>query len=271
MSIAHEQEIELMEARDLHARMGKVNVQPIQVRSFTNKRFTVNFRVPIEQLRRIVPEPVQLDEIRDTGYGMFSMCACDFWVNRMGYLPIPSVRNNDMLCRISARIRKGSTVYRAYYTLRSDSSSRFLGFFGRRFSHFRKATSRFERIDNGTEYVLRCTPEDPLCGGELYALMASITKQTPATTTFRGIKEATDFVFNLDGSCGYSYERDMLSFQKIDYPEWDMYFCHEYEYKFPLMNYLREAFGLDMKIDCVLFMQNTPQTWGASWLYRNPT
>jgi hypothetical protein len=258
-----------MDIRTLHERMGAVNHQPIRVHSFTNKRFTVNFRVPLEELRRIIPEAIQLDEIRDTGCGMFSMCACDFWVTRLGPLPIPAVRNNDMLCRISTKIRKGSQTYRAYYTLRSDSSSRFLGFFGRRFSHFRKRTSRFERVDDGAQYNLCCEADDPLCGGNLHAVMASVSKDKPTTTIFKDIQEATDFVFNLDGSCGYSYQRDMLSFQKIDYPVWDMYFCHEFEYKFPLMDYVLKTFGLHAELDCALFMQNTPQTWGTSWLYRN--
>jgi len=56
-----------MDLRALHARMGRVNCQPVRVHSFTNKRFTVNFRVPLEQLRRIVPGPIDLDEIRGTG------------------------------------------------------------------------------------------------------------------------------------------------------------------------------------------------------------
>ena len=128
MSTALETGVGPMDIRALHERMGRVYHQPVRVHSFTNKRFTVNFRVPLDQLHRIVPEAVQLDEIRDTGFGVLSMCACDFWVSRLGWLPIPPVRNNDMLCRVSAKIRKGGKVYRAYYTLRSDSSSRFLGF-----------------------------------------------------------------------------------------------------------------------------------------------
>jgi hypothetical protein len=262
---------ELLDIRALHERMGNVYHQPVPVHSFTNKRFTVNFRVPLEQLRRIMPDAVQLDEIRDTGQGMISMCACDFWVTRLGPLPIPPVRNNDMLCRISTKIRKGVNDYRAYYTLRSDSSSRFLGFLGRHFSHFRKRTSPFERVDDEAHYELRCQAEDPLCGGELRAVMASVNKEIPATTTFRDIQEATDFVFNLDGSCGYSYEREMLSFQRIDYPTWDLYFCHDCDYTFPLMDYLSKSYGLALELDCVLFMEKTRQTWGASWLYRQAT
>jgi len=260
-----------IDIRSLHERMGNVYHQPIRVRSFTNKRFTVNFRVPLDQLRRVVPDSIEIDEIRDTGYGLLGMCACDFWVNRLGWLPIPPVRNNDMLCRVSTKVRKGPNLYRAYYTIRSDSSSKFLGFFGRRFSHFRKRTSPFERIDDGSQYVLRCNAADDLCRGELRAAMASVNKDTPDTTIFNSVQEATEFVFNLDGSCGYNYEREMLSFQKIDYPAWDMYFCHDCEYKFSLVEYLCETFALDLEFDCVLFMQNTPQTWGASWMYRTST
>jgi hypothetical protein len=269
MSIAVESQPAPIDLRALHERLGRVYLQPICVQSFTNKRFTVNFRVPLDDLRRIVPEAIELDEIADTGFGMFSMCACDFWVSRLGWLPIPPVRNNDMLCRVSARIRKGAGVYRAYYTLRSDSSSRLLGFFGKRFSHFRKQVSQFVRVDDGRIYSLENRASDPLCRGAFTAVVASITKAKPATTVFADVESAKQFVFDLDGSCGYSYERDMLSFQKIDYPPWDMYFCHEYRYDFPLMDYVNETFGLRPELDCVLFMQNTRQTWGSSWLYSN--
>jgi len=258
-----------MDLRALHQRMGRVYHQPVRVRSFTNKRFTVNFRVPLTELRRIVPEPIQLDEIRDTGLGLLSMCACDFWVTWFGWLPVPPVRNNDMLCRVSAKVRKGGKSYRAFYTLRSDSSSKFLGFFGRRFSHFRKQVSSFRRVDNGTRYSLECDATDPLARGKFSAVMSTVTKEKPASTVFADVEEAKQFVFDLDGSCGYSYDRDMLSFQKIDYPPWDMYFCHDFDYEFPLIDYLCETFRLRAELDCVLFMRNTPQTWGSSWLYRN--
>lgn len=260
---------EPMDIRALHERMGRVYHQPVRVRSFTNKRFTVNFRVPLEQLRRIVPPAIEVDEIRDTGQGMFSMCACDFWVSRFGWLPFPPVRNNDMLCRVSTKIRKKDKVYRAYYTLRSDSSSHFLGFFGKRFSHFRKQVSPFVRVDDGAHYCLECQADDPLCRGRLEAVMASVNKDRPDTTIFADIAEAKQFVFDLDGSCGYDYQTDRLSFQKIDYPPWDMYFCHECSYHFPLMDYIGATFGLHTELDCVLFMEKTKQTWGTSWLYRN--
>ena len=141
MSTALETGVGPMDLRAIHERMGHVYHQPVRVHSFTNKRFTVNFRVPLDQLRRIVPERVE--------------------------------------------------------------------------------------------------------------------------------EEAKQFAFDLDGSGGYDYGRGMLSFQKIDYPPWDMYFCHESSYHFPLIDYLHDTFGLDTELDCVLFMRNTPQTWGASWLYRD--
>lgn len=97
--------------------------------------------------------------------------------------------------------------------------------------------------------------------------MASINKQKPTSTSFSDIQEATDFVFQLDGSCGYSYGRDMLSFQKIDYPPWDIYFCHEYTFDFSLMQHLSSHYDLHAVLDCVLFMQNVPQVWKKARLY----
>src|SRR5262249_46830168 len=105
--------------------------------------------------------------------------------------------------------------------------------------------------------------------GNLQAVLASVQKEKPDTTLFTDIEEAKQFVFDLDGSCGYDYGRDRLSFQKIDYPPWDLDFCHEYRYSFPLVDYLCTTFGLLAEVDCVLFMQNTKQMWGTSWLYRN--
>lgn len=90
---------------------------------------------------------------------------------------------------------------------------RFLGFFGKRFSHFRKQLAEFVRVDDGTTYSLENRAADPLCHGKFAAVLASITKEKPATTAFADVDAAKQFVFDLDGSCGYSYERGLLSFQ----------------------------------------------------------
>ena len=255
------------ELASLQQRMGRVNHQPVSVRSFTNKRFTVNFRAPIDHVRRLLPSSIEPDEIPGTGLGMFGMCACDFWVTRFGWVPVPKIQNNDMLLRVSARITKNGVNKRAFYTISSNSSSPLLGYLGTRYSHFRKRVSTFSRIDDGKIYHLKCTDDDPVAGGNLTAQMNSVCKERPESTIFTDIKAATDFIFNLDGSCGYNFERKMLSFQKIDYPEWDMYFCHDAKYEFPLLDHLIGEFNIDAELDCILFMQNTPQTWCSSWLY----
>lgn len=252
----------------LHQRLGKVSSQPIDVASFTNKRLTINYRAPLDRLRQLVPAYLEVEQIRDTGMGMLSMCVCDFWVTRFGPVPLPRVHTNEMLCRLSVKVPKGGQHYRAYYTLRSDSSSRLLGFLGGHFSHFRKAISRFSRRDDGQVYELRCTAKDDLCNGYFRAYIPSLSKERPATTYFADIDEATDFVFQLDGSCGYSFRQDKLSFQKIEYPTWDLSFCHEYEHDFSLMDYLFQTYDLQAEFDCVLFMEKVPQVWGSAWLYK---
>lgn len=254
--------------RALHDRLGKVASQPVSVASFTNKRLTINYRAPVERLRQLVPAPIEIEQIGSTGMGMISQCVCDFHVTRFGPLPIPSTHTNEMLCRISVIIPKGSQRYRAYYTLRSDSSSRLLGFLGGNFSHFRKAVSDFTMRDDGEVYELTCRASDALCGGFFRAHLDSLSKDRPSTTHFADIAEATDFVFQLDGSCGYDYRTGQLSFQHIEYPPWDIQFCHHAEYEFSLLNYLFEAYDLQPEFDCVLFMEKVPQVWGTSRLYR---
>lgn len=251
----------------LHARLGKVGTQPISVSSFTNKRLTINYRAPLDRLRQLVPAPIELDEIRDTGMGMISMCVCDFWVSKFGPLPIPTTHTNEMLCRISVKVPKDGALHRTYYTLRSDSSSRLLGFLGGNFSHFRKAISRFTKRDENGIYELTCKANDPICDGYFRAELDSVTKEPPSTTTFADIQEATNFVFQLEGSCGYSYPARKLSFQRIEYPTWDLYFCTRFEHEFALTEYLFEAYDLKAEFDCTLFMEKVPQVWGSSWLY----
>lgn len=255
------------EVRRLHERLGKVSSQPINVASYTNKRLTINYRAPLERLAALVPSCLEVEEIRDTGMGMISQCVCDFHVTKFGLLPIPKTHTNEMLCRISVKGQKHGEPFRAYYTLRSDSSSRVLGFLGGHFSHFRKATSDFTRQDDGSVYALNCTARDAICSGHFRGELDSLSKEPPTTTCFADIDEATKFVFQLDGSCGYQWDKDKLSFQKIQYPDWDLRFCHEYKYDFALLNYLFDEFDLQAEFDCVLFMEKVPQVWGASWLY----
>lgn len=241
--------------------------QPIDVKSWTNKRITVNYRVPLDQLQRLLPDRVRAEEIRDTGEGLLSMCACDFAVTKLGPVPVPRLHTNEMLCRISVTVPKDGQRKRAYYTLRSDTSSRFLGLCGGHFSHFRKATSSFDRIDDGETYELRCRADDSLCNAELTASMDAVNDDPPESTVFEDVEEATDFVLELDGSCGYSFARDKLSFQDIEYPDWDVSFCHEFSLDSSLLDYLVDAFDLDATFDCALYMGDVDQTWRRAWLY----
>jgi hypothetical protein len=253
--------------RELHERLGRVASQPVAVSSFTNKRLTINFRAPVQRLRQFVPSCLEIDEIRDTGMGMISQCVCDFHVTKFGPVPIPATHTNEMLCRISVKGKKYGQPFRAYYTLRSDSSSPLLGFLGSHFSHFRKAISRFTLRDDGDVYELRCKARDKLCNGFFRGDLRTLSKDKPSTTCFADIDEATQFVFQLDGSCGYDFAKNKLSFQRIQYPKWDLRFCHEFDYDFSLLNHLFAAYDLQPEFDCVLFMEKVPQVWGSSWLY----
>lgn len=258
---------ELQRTRSLQERLGHVYHQPVSVESWTNKRLTVNYRVPLEQLEALLPACVTPEEIRESGKGLLSMCACDFSVTKLGPVPVPRIHTNEMLCRISVSVWKDGRQRRAYYTLRSDTSSWLLGLTGGHFSHFRKATSAFDRVDDGETYHLHCRADDSLCDGELTAAIDSISDDPPDTTTFQDVTEATEFVLDLDGSCGYNFAREKLSFQEIDYPDWEVSFCHDCTLDSALIDYLTESYDLDLEFDCTLYMADVDQTWNRAWLY----
>lgn len=255
------------DSRELQERLGRVYHQPVDVESFTNKRITVNYRVPLAQLERLLPWCVEAEEVGDTGEGMLSMCACDFWVTRFGPVPLPRVHTNEMLCRVSVTVPRDGERKRAYYTLRSDTSSRFLGLCGGYFSHFRKGTSSFDRTDDGETYALTCRSGDALCDAALTASLESVSDDPPDSTVFGDAASATEFVLELDGSCGYNYGKGKLSFQDIEYPDWDVSFCHDVRLESALIDHLADAFDLDLTYDCTLYMADVEQTWHRSWLY----
>jgi hypothetical protein len=257
-------------AREFQESLGRVRSQPTDVVSFTNRRFTACFTAPIEQVQRLLPAEIDADPVPDAPeLGMVGMCACDFWVPRIGLVPIYPIRNNDMLLRVSARFLKGGRRLRAFYTVHSQSSSWILGTLGRFFSHFRKCIGRFERVDDERIYSLRNAREDELSTGWFVARKDSLDARPEPGSVFPDVAAATDYVFRLDGSCGFDWSRRRLSYQPIDYPEWDISFCHGFEYRFPLLDTLAQTFGLEVRFDSVLAMQDTRQTWCKSTLYRN--
>lgn len=257
-------------ARAFQDRMGRVGPQPASVVSFTNRRFTVNFSAPIEHVQRLLPREIEADPIPGRpDLGMLGMCACDFWVTRIGLIPIVPIRNNDMLLRVSTRFRKGGRRLRGFYTIHSTSSSFVLGTLGRHFSHFRKQRGRFERVDDEHVYSLRNASADERSTGWFVACKDSIDKAPPRSSRFASIEAATDYAFRLDGSCGFDWARRRISFQPIEYPEWDLSFCHRVEYGFPLLDTLAREFDLELALDSTLCMRNTHQTWCAATLYRN--
>jgi hypothetical protein len=184
-------------------------------------------------------------------------------------LPIYPIRNNDMLLRVSARFPKGGRKLRAFYTVHSESSSWVLGTLGRYFSHFRKRLTTFERVDDERVYSLRNhrTGDSSTCW--LSAEKRSISKSPPSTSLFPDIETATDYAFRLDGSCGFDWSSRRISFQPIEYPEWDLSFCHHTDYQFPLLDTLAREFQLALSYDSVLCMENTHQTWCSSTLFKN--
>ncbi len=257
-------------AREFQDGLGSVGPQPADVVSFTNRRFTACFTASLDQVQRLLPREIEADPVPGRPeLGMVGMCACDFWVPRIGLVPTWPIRNNDMLLRVSGRFRKGGRPLRGFYTVHSQSSSWILGTLGRFFSHFRKRVGRFRRVDDERIYSLENARTDELSTGWFVAHKDSIDKTPEAGSVFADAEAATAYVFRLDGSCGFDRHSRRISFQPIEYPDWDISFCHRFDYRFPLLDTLAREFRMDLEFDSVLAMQDTRQTWCKSSLFQN--
>ena len=240
-------------------RMGGVHRQPLSIGAETQYRFMVNFRANAEDLQQLLPSALRVDRIDNSDQGMISICVCDFLITHAGGVPIPSIRGNEILCRIGVKFWSEGECFRAFYPIRSDSSSPLVAYSASRFSHYRKQLSDIRLDDLHTYYRAKCISADGLGNGELQADMRSISTRVPGSSIFSSETDAADFILNLDGSCGWHFDRRQLVFQPISYPEWKACFCHDSQFHFVFLEHVLDLYQIDAVFDSVLFLEDIRQ------------
>lgn len=240
-------------------RMGGVHRQPLSIGAETQYRFIVNFRAAADDLQQLLPSTLQVDRIDDSHEGLISVCVCDFLITHVGGMPIPLISGNEILCRIGVKFWSKGRHYRAFYPIRSDSSSPLVAYSANRFSHYRKQLSNIRLEDLHTHYQAKCVSVDGLGNGELQADMRSISTIVPASSIFSSRTDAADFILKLDGSCGWHFDRRQLVFQPIIYPEWKACFCHDSHFHFVFLEHVLDLYQIDAVFDSVLFLEDIRQ------------
>ena len=246
-------------------RMGGVHRQPLPIGAETQFRFMINFRAPAEDIQQLLPESLQVDTIADGHEGLISMCVCDFLITHLAGIPIPTVPGNEILCRIGVKFWNAGKPYRAFYPIRSDSSSPLVAYSASRFSHYRKQLSQIKLEDLHTEFRAVCTSPDGLGNGQLLADMRSISTMVPESSIFNSSDKAADFILKLDGSCGWDFDQGKLVFQPIRYPEWKASFCHDVQFHSVFLEHVLDLYQIEAVFDSVLFLEDIRQTLQRSF------
>lgn len=230
-------------------------------RLLVNKYLAVNFRAPATALQTLLPDCLTAEEIRDSGMGMISVCGWDYWITRLGFLPLPEIHCKELSFRIAVTFRHDGRLIRAFYPLRTFTTAPFRKWPGER-EH--REMPLLELEDSGEFYGLSGQSRDPLQRDYLEGDMKTVRKAGFAGSLFRDINEAGHFVMTNEGSCAYHAGKAQLLFQPIIYSPWEICYCHEFQYRFPSLQRLSVLSGIEMTTDSALFAEEAEQVWKKS-------
>jgi hypothetical protein len=208
----------------------------------------VQYRVPLEQLKRILPPGLAPDEIGRSGSGLISVLVSNATALRLGPLRVPGLHACALVTRAAVRAVWEGEERRADWVMLAESSSRSLG---------RLSTpTRFTVDEDGDSWSLRCTARDPLGEGWFTARTSAIDKETPAGSLFSSAREADELGLETQGVCDYDLDKGRVTFRPVESIARDVSFCHDFECEFALVRHLTDDLGLAVELDCAVHVRD---------------
>lgn len=229
------------------------------LRGVIDRRILVNYRVEPERLRRLLPAPFRPQLV--DGYGIAGVCSIRLAHLRPRGLPaLFGFRSENAAHRIAVEWGEGEDLQRGVFIPRRDTSSALNALLGGRLVPGRHHRARFTVREQGVEYDLSISGDDP---GSQFALRARESETLPATSVLSGIDAASDFFAN--GACGYTPTDDPRRFVglELDSFSWQVQ---------PLeVEHLTSAYFEDTQrfpvgtavFDCALLMRGIEHAWRA--------
>jgi len=196
------------------------------------------------------------------------MCACDFWVQLGSAAASAANPQQRHVVPDQHQVAKASADYRPI-TLCGPIRRR--DFWDSSASVFRISESKSQSSSGSMmarPTAWSCRAAYPLCRGIIYGehgLYSELGRQLRFLTTWT----LPEVRIRPRRKLRVQLRPQHAVIPKIDYPPWDIVFLHDHRHEFPLIDHLSRAFQLQLSWTVCSFMQNTPQTWGNSWLYRN--
>ncbi|HSC86718.1 MAG TPA: DUF2071 domain-containing protein [Polyangiaceae bacterium] len=215
-------------------------------------RFLVTYRAPADELRRLVPAPLELDE--RAGLGFLSVCALRLeGLAPLGWPRAWAFDTPEFLIRLSVTYRGEPT----FFTLASWVASRRLAWLSAHFSHYRPAWADFTEQAHGRRRELRARADD----GSLAELDAEFSADDaqvgwPSGSVFSDVADAEAFLLGMAGSVDVT-SSGAVRFQPITRTPWRARPVHVHTARFDFID--RLAVGAEL--DHALGMSDIEQRW----------
>jgi hypothetical protein len=241
-----------------HLTLDRGGRQWLPVTAHIRERYLVTYRAPAENVARVVPAPLTVDQ--HGGCGFVSVCSLE--IDDMGVAGTPSwlrFGNREMLYRVGVRV----SGQPSFFTLRSDVSSRALARLGAWFSHYRPRLGQLGCDHDGGRFHLTCRSRDGAADAELEVPAPAGDEAAPRASLFADAAEAARFLLGMRISADVR-PGGRVRVQEIDHDPWRARFTTPVRRRFDFVDALARAIGAPLVYDHTLAMRDLRQTWRAA-------
>lgn len=174
------------------------------------RRILLNFRADPAVVRRVVPEPFELDLV--DGHAVVGVCLIRLEHERPRGLPEwVGFSSENMAHRFAVLTSHGGKRTPGVYISRRDTDSRFARLAGGRIFPGYHHGATFDVHDDGDALTLHVTTDDHAAD---IRLRGRASDAWPASRLFRDLADASQFFER--GSCGYSCGRDGRTLEGLE-------------------------------------------------------
>ncbi len=247
---------ESINIRHFVERMGAVHRQPFDIEINASHLMTINFRAPLAELQQLVPNCLRVEEVAKSGLGIISLSSAKMDISRLGFVSLSGRSVVEWQYGVHVLLRQNGKLKRCRYILRTDTSLPAYWTWLGHFSPVRSVVSNLDLQIDQEQYWAGCQSADPLGNAHIRLGSDDISSQTPFQSIFGGLPEATTFILDNDGNCGFDYRNSRLLYQHQVCPKWDSQFGHSAEVQLPLFEYLFDLFDINAEYDSALYVES---------------
>lgn len=232
------------------------NLVPI-IHGLIDRRILVNFRVPPDVIRKLLPPYFQPKQVR--GWAMAGVCLIRLKGIRPNGFPLPcGITSENAAHRIAVEWNENGVRREGVFIPRRDTSSALQALAGGRIFPGHHHLADFDAVEHADDFELQMQSRD---GSAVVEISAHRADKIPATSIFASLDEASDFFAR--GSIGYSATANPNCCDGIEL------FTTRWQVEPLDVQFVRSSFFEDkdrfprgsIRFDCALLMRNIEHEW----------